>query len=174
MDCDICKMVADPKGFRVLYEDEMGMAVLHENPVVVGHALVVPRKHITIFEEVPDELVEHLFKVANRISIAAFDALKAFGTNIIVNNGSTAGQTVPHFMINVIPRKEDDHVDLEWEPRKANESELDSSQAMIESGLNAPADMPERPLAQKPASPIEKDTVVQEESHEDDPDDYLT
>ena len=41
-----------------------------------------------------------------------------------MSNGVAAGQTVAHFMINVIPRREGDGINLEWQPKQLNEEEM--------------------------------------------------
>jgi len=43
-------------------------------------------------------------KVAQRIGQAEVAVLGAQGVNILTNAGETAGQTVPHFHVHVIPR----------------------------------------------------------------------
>ena len=88
-ECDICKIVDNKDSFNVIYEDELCFAMLHEAPGNIGHAIVIPKTHFPIFEEVPDDILERCFLVANRISVAVFETLGAHGTNILVNNGST-------------------------------------------------------------------------------------
>jgi gamma-glutamyl phosphate reductase len=47
------------------------------------------------------------------------------GLNIVQNNGETAGQTVPHFHLHVIPRYQGDRQNILWKPGKASDAELD-------------------------------------------------
>ena len=42
----------------------------------------------------------------------------AEGFNFAWNDGKLAGQSVPHFHLHIIPRKQDDTGILEYEPRK--------------------------------------------------------
>lgn len=130
-ECDICLMLKKKEAFKVVYEDNLVIALLHENPAILGHTLVIPKKHYPIFEEVPDELVGHIFNAANKVSTNIFDTIGAFGTNIIVNNGLSAGQEHAHIMVNVIPRKDGDKIDFEWEPVKVSDEELKTTQSMI-------------------------------------------
>ena len=44
------------------------------------------------------------------------EALKCDGFNIVQNNGETAGQTVFHFHMHLIPRYTGDGVGLTWTP----------------------------------------------------------
>ena len=65
-----------------------------------------------------------------------FELLKAHGTNIIIQNGSVSGQTIPHFCINIIPRRTDDGLKLDWDMKQANSDSLDSIKRIIEDGMN--------------------------------------
>jgi histidine triad (HIT) family protein len=131
--CDICKIVENKASFKVIYEDDLVFAILHESPAIEGHALVIPKKHSPILEELDDKSVERLFVIANKISTSVFDTLGAHGTNIILNNGIDAGQELPHVVLNVLPRQEKDNINIEWQARKATEGELKTSQSMIKS-----------------------------------------
>src|SRR3989338_5851377 len=84
----------------------------------------MPKNHYPIIEQVPDMEIVRLFQASNRISSAIFESLGAQGTNIFVANGIPAGQTVAHFTINVIPRKENDGINLQWQPKQLNEEEI--------------------------------------------------
>ena len=77
-----------------------------------------------IGEPVPDKEVGRLFQVSNKISTAIFESLGVQGTNIFVANGIPAGQTVAHFTINVIPRRENDGINLQWQPKQLSEEEM--------------------------------------------------
>ena len=50
--------------------------------------------------------------------------LHADGYNIVQNNGETAGQTVFHFHIHLIPRYKDDGQLIGWKPGKPSAEEL--------------------------------------------------
>lgn len=131
MTCDVCKILENKKEFKLVYEDEICFAILHESPAIEGHTLVIPKQHFPIIEEVDDKIISHLFVIANKISTSIFEALNAFGTNIIINNGLSAGQDLPHIIINVIPRKEKDNINFEWPAKKASENELKIALSMI-------------------------------------------
>jgi histidine triad (HIT) family protein len=132
-DCDICKILENRTSFKFIYEDDLCFAILHESPAIDGHALVIPKKHSPILEELDDKSAERLFIIANKISTSVFDTMGAHGTNIILNNGTDAGQELPHVILNVLPRKEKDNINLEWQAKKATEGELKTTQSMIKS-----------------------------------------
>ncbi len=121
--CSFCNVVQDEK--NVIYEDELAVVAMLQKPAVSGHLVVIPKAHYPILEEVPDNIAEHCFLVANRASAVLFDAFGAGGTNIIIQNGLSAGQTIPHFGIHVLPRKEDDGLSFKWQPKKITPQKID-------------------------------------------------
>lgn len=122
--CLVCQIVESKIPSKKVYEDELVVAVLDVNGSTPGHCFVIPKNHYPIIEQVPDIEIGRLFQVSNKISSAIFESLGAQGTNIFVANGIPAGQTVAHFMINVIPRKENDGINLQWQPKQLNEEEI--------------------------------------------------
>lgn len=130
-NCVICQIVDGTVASKKVYEDDEVLAVLDFNGASKGHVFVVPKKHIPIFEQVPDALSGKLFSISNKISTALFESLGAQGTNIFVTNGLSAGQSVAHFVINIIPRKEGDGINLQWKPRQMSEEEMSTVELKI-------------------------------------------
>ncbi|MFH0876569.1 MAG: HIT family protein [archaeon] len=151
-DCDICKILKAKQSFKFIYEDDLCFAILHENPAQTGHALVIPKEHYPIFEQISDEIVSHIFSVANKVSVACFDSLHSYGTNIIVNNGTSAGQENAHFLIHVIPRKENDRISFEWIPNKASDGDLENALSMIKSVIDFPESSIPQPKKEEPSN----------------------
>ena len=54
------------------------------------------------------------------------ERLHTDGANLIQNNEEAAGQTVPHFHLQVIPRYKNDGQHMLWKPGKASDEELDA------------------------------------------------
>ncbi|RJS61677.1 HIT family protein [Bacillus sp. PK3_68] len=103
-DCIFCKIINGEIPSAKVYEDEEVYAFLDISQVTKGHTLLIPKNHKkNIFEFSPEE-ASRLFQ---RVPIVA-EALKAAynleGLNILNNNGETAGQTVFHYHIHLIPR----------------------------------------------------------------------
>ena len=122
--CIICQIIAGKIPSKKIYEDEQVMAVLDVNGANPGHCFVIPKNHYPIIEQIPDSEISRLFQVSNKISTAIFESLGAQGTNIFVANGIPAGQTVAHAVVNVIPRKENDGINLQWTPKQLSEEEM--------------------------------------------------
>ncbi len=123
-DCILCQIVEGKIPSEKIYEDDGVLAVLDMNGANPGHTFVIPKEHFTILEQVPDILVRKLFSIANKISSSLFETLDIQGTNLFVTNGIAAGQAVAHFMINVIPRKENDGINITWQPKQLSEDEM--------------------------------------------------
>lgn len=152
--CPFCSMVEGHIPVKKVYEDENVMAILDINPANKGHTLVFPKKHASILSQLDDKSIEHLFKITNKISVALFESLGVEGTNILVANGKTAGQTSPHVLVNVIPRSKDDNVSIGWESVKLSEKEItDIQQAIIQKTKNIKI-AEESPII-KPVTPSE-------------------
>lgn len=135
MACEYCDIIQGKKGAAVIYSDDQAVAFLSEQPATIGHIIVIPKKHAPILEALGDDDVAHLFSVANRISIAAFEALKIEGTNIIVHNGIEAGQEEPHLSLNIVPRKSDDGMVFEWAPKQLTEEEMATIELQLKQEL---------------------------------------
>ena len=129
--CEFCSIIKGQEEAETLYEDEKVMAVLHLKPAHPGQIIVFTKEHYPILEQVPDPAVVHTFKIANKLSTALFETLNIQGTNIIAQNGTAAGQIIPHFSVNIIPRSENDGLNLQWEPKKLSKDEMDTAQLQL-------------------------------------------
>jgi histidine triad (HIT) family protein len=121
-DCAYCDVIK--KKHKVVYEDEFSYAMFVTKPAAAGHLVLLPKTHVPILEEVPDHSIGHMFAIANKLSTSCFQALGAEGTNIIVQNGPGAGQTHNHFLMHIIPRRQNDGIDFTWQPRQIPEDEM--------------------------------------------------
>ena len=133
--CLICQIAGNNIPSYKIYEDDTALAVLDVNGSNPGHCFVMPKNHYPIIEQVPDTELAHLFSVANRISSSLFESLKAQGTNVFVTNGIPAGQTVAHFTINIIPRKENDGINLQWKPKQLTEEEISTVELQLKNNI---------------------------------------
>jgi histidine triad (HIT) family protein len=122
MNCAICDLVKAKQG--LLFEDEQMAIVLAPKPATAGHIWLVPKQHAAILEQIPDFVIGKLFDKANKVSIAVFETLGAEGTNILVNNGIAAGQTTNHCIVNVLPRRENDGLNFQWQTKQLSEEEM--------------------------------------------------
>ncbi len=103
-DCPFC----DPDPERILWRDENVYVMRDLYPVSPSHSLIIPYRHFgSVFEATEEELVSIARALgARRDQLAR--SLAADGYNIGLNEGTSAGQTIPHVHIHLIPRFERD------------------------------------------------------------------
>lgn len=93
----------------VLYEDEYCVALMDAFPMLPGHVLVIPRQETVYLRDLSCDLREHLFTMVSHVAEAQHRAgLSCGDTNIVLNDGKAAGQSVPHVHVHVVPRKRGD------------------------------------------------------------------
>ena len=76
-----------------------------------GHTLVIPRRHVPSFFEATEA---ERAKLMSLLAAARDDLEREFhpaGYNVGINDGTAAGQTVPHLHIHLIPRYTGDRAD---------------------------------------------------------------
>jgi len=169
--CLICKIVANQVPSYKIYEDDLILAVLDVNGANPGHCFVIPKNHYPIIEQVPDQELAKLFGIANKISSAIFEHLKMQGTNIFVANGIPAGQTVAHFLINVIPRKENDGINLQWKAKQLTEEEMSTIEIKLKDQIQN-IGVGKTESIEKPEATAEKPQTISI-SDDDDEEDYI-
>lgn len=134
-DCIFCKIAAGEISSATLYEDDRVRVILDLGPAAPGHALVLPKKHYPDVTAMPKDLLGHVMKTGAKIGTAQMKALGYEGFNLIQNNGKAAGQTVFHFHLHVIPRREGDGVLPLWTPRTADAKALETVRMRISAAL---------------------------------------
>jgi len=108
-DCIFCKIIQGEIPATKVYEDEKVLAFMDINPLNDGHTLE------TIFEIDPQDLIATI-KVAQKLAIAIKKALDSDGMIVVQLNNKAAGQMVPHLHIHLIPRWENDGLQIgKWE-----------------------------------------------------------
>ena len=114
--CIFCKIAAGDIPAATLFEDEDFRVILDLGPASKGHALILPKAHYANLYEMPDELAGKAMILAKKMVTVLTKALDCDGFNVVQNNGESAGQTVFHFHMHLIPRYEGDQVGLTWTP----------------------------------------------------------
>lgn len=113
-DCVFCKIVAGEIPCFKLYEDEATLAFMDINPANPGHALAIAKEHWETVYEAPPQLVGRVAEAAQRVARAVNSALSPDGLNLAQANGPAAAQSVPHFHIHVLPRRQGDELSFNW------------------------------------------------------------
>lgn len=107
--CVFCKIAAKIEPASVVYEDDMFIAFMDAYPLTKGHCLVIPKKHLVRLESLSAKNRAKLFNIGHKIIEA--QKLVGYGidgTNLLINDGKAANQTVPHLHLHLIPRANGD------------------------------------------------------------------
>jgi histidine triad (HIT) family protein len=102
-ECIFCSIVQGKTPAQIVYEDDSVLAFEDINPQAPVHLLVVPRKHVPSLTEIgpgDEPLVGHLLAVAAQL--ARERAVHDKGYRTVINNGSSAGQSVFHLHVHVL------------------------------------------------------------------------
>jgi len=104
-DCLFCNIPP----VRIILENELAYAVRDGYPVTEMHSLIIPKRHIQdYFDLTTEELIacdQLIRSLKNEISNSD---QSVNGFNIGINSGETAGQTIFHCHIHLIPRRTGD------------------------------------------------------------------
>lgn len=104
MDCPFCSVSKD----RVVHDGKLAIALSDDFPISPGHALIVPKRHISSwFETTSEERVE-ILELIDVLRKELDERYQPDGYNIGINVGEAAGQTVDHLHVHVIPRYKGD------------------------------------------------------------------
>lgn len=131
-DCIFCKIAAGEIPSRKLYEDEDFVVILDLNPTSKGHALIIPKEHYANLYEIDEEVAAKAMKLAKKMALKMTDVLGCDGFNLLQNNGESAGQTIFHFHMHLIPRYENDHAGILWEPGSTTPEEMAEIKALVD------------------------------------------
>ena len=109
---------------QVIVRDEELVVFMPEETIVEGEIIVAPIHALKKLEDFPDIILEKMFHVVNKMSSSLFEILGCQGTNILIQNGEIAGQKSETLFIRIIPRFENDNVNLKWTSKEAPPQEL--------------------------------------------------
>ncbi|MHA1194389.1 MAG: HIT family protein [Promethearchaeota archaeon] len=108
-DCIFCKIIKKEIFAAILYEDDDIIAFMDIKPINPGHALIIPKNHVVLVEELEEELFLKLFPVARKIATKIKEKIpETTAINYFIADGEDAGQEVFHVHLHVIPRKPND------------------------------------------------------------------
>ena len=110
----------------MVHEDEHLIAFCDLNPINRGHLLVAPKQHATNLAELPETTGALMFPLAQRLAARIRRSpIPADGINLVLADGTAAGQSVFHVHLHVIPRMIEDGFGLHGSARTATRSDLD-------------------------------------------------
>jgi len=97
--------------------------ILDLGPAAKGHALILPKNHYADLYELPEETASQVMLLAKKMATQMTEKLHCDGFNLVQNNGETAGQTVFHFHLHMMPRCKSDGVGVTWKVGELKEED---------------------------------------------------
>jgi len=107
-----CAIVAGDAPAVKICEDDGYLAILDTRPFTRGHTLVIPKRHTVDLTDTPPETLADMVVIGQRIARAARATELADATNIAINDGRAAFQTVFHIHLHVLPRRNGDKLSV--------------------------------------------------------------
>ena len=107
--CIFCQITSKYEEASIVFEDEEFIAFMDAYPLTNGHCLVIPKNHLVRLDTLKARSRAKLFNIGHKIIEA--QKLAGFGingTNLLINDGKAANQTVPHLHLHLIPRENGD------------------------------------------------------------------
>ena len=113
-DCLFCKIIAGEIPCFKLFENSETLAFMDINPANEGHALVIPKEHGSDVYTASDTAIAATVRTAKKVAAAIDKTLNPDGLNLLQCNGPAAAQSVFHFHMHLLPRREGDELKLNW------------------------------------------------------------
>jgi histidine triad (HIT) family protein len=123
-ECVFCRIAAGELPAHVVYEDDRVMAIMDQGHVNPGHTLVLAKGHAETMMDLDEDTAAQAFRIANRVSKVIEQTYAPDGQMILQANRPAGFQTVGHFHLHVLPRYEDDGVELTWPAKNPPQEEL--------------------------------------------------
>ena len=123
-DCVFCKLIRSDLMMKV-YEDEWTVAFMDIAKDVDGHILVIPKKHVKNILDCDADTLSRVMNTVKRVSNHLVDKCGYEGVNLLNASDESAGQSVPHFHVHIIPRKTNDEIDT-WPTFTGAKQELET------------------------------------------------
>ena len=106
--CGFAALAKDRAAWReslVLAVEEHALVCLNRYPFAAGHLMVVPRRHVSDFADLPDVEYDALMRLVRGTLAKLRDAVHPEGVNIGFNLGKVAGAGIAeHLHAHLVPR----------------------------------------------------------------------
>ncbi|WP_329416296.1 HIT domain-containing protein [Nocardia vinacea] len=133
--CPLCAVVAGRVPSHSVYEDEQTLAVLDQQPAVVGHVLLILKTHANYLDDLPPRAGHDLLAVTQRLrrAILASDVPGA-DVRMFLSDGEPDYKHAPHVHVHIFPRNGADVLEPQL---SASDDELAATAIRIRKGVEA-------------------------------------
>jgi len=105
--CPFCRLSIE----RIILQNHHAIAIRDSFPISPGHALILPKRHVSSFFDATSEEQAALLDLIRQTREDLTKEFSPDGFNIGINDGEAAGQTIGHLHIHLIPRYKGDAPD---------------------------------------------------------------
>jgi diadenosine tetraphosphate (Ap4A) HIT family hydrolase len=105
--CPFCTLPPE----QIIDSNDLVLVIRDGYPVSPGHTLLIPKRHIDSWFEVTQAEQQALLDLLAKAKKVLETEFMPDGYNIGINDGPSAGQTVPHLHMHLIPRYKGDQED---------------------------------------------------------------
>lgn len=134
-NCVFCKIVAGTIPSFKLYEDAATLAFLDINPGNPGHALVIPKAHVANLYASADKDLAAVMATVRKVATAIEKTVRPDGLNLLQANGPGAAQSVFHFHMHILPRRNGDELKMNWGLKPGDKGEIAALAEKIRANL---------------------------------------
>ena len=110
--CIFCRIVAGAMPCHRVYEDEHTLVFMDIFPVADGHALVITKQHAATIFDADETALTAVAATARRVAHAIRSVLAPDGLMVFQLNGAAAMQTVFHYHMHLMPRRQNEPLAL--------------------------------------------------------------
>ena len=123
-NCVFCRIIKDELPSYKVFEDDHTVVILDINPINPGHVLVIPKVHAESLSLLDNQTAIALFETVKKIEQAVSEMPECIGTNLIQNNGRSAGQLIDHVHVHIVPRVFGDTFRFKYDKIDENQKRL--------------------------------------------------
>ncbi len=105
MTCPFCNPMVEGAIFA---HSEKFLAIYNIAPILPGHSLVIPKRHLQSIMELNDSELSEMIIFTKKVTDLLLTAFSAEAFNWSLQEKEFAGQSVAHLHLHIVPRYKDD------------------------------------------------------------------
>jgi ATP adenylyltransferase len=105
--CIFCAAVSSDKDEEtlIIHRARLNFVILNRYPYTSGHLMIAPYQHVSRLQQVSEETVDEMMRLARQAECIIEEAYQPQGLNIGMNLGEAAGAGIEqHIHLHVLPR----------------------------------------------------------------------
>lgn len=91
--------------YQKYFENEKLLGLYNYKPLIKGHCLIIPKRHVQRFEDLTEVEIAEVFKLIKKTNQAMQKIIDIKSYLILQKNGRSVGQTVDHLHFHYMPNK---------------------------------------------------------------------